>query len=125
LSAAHALEMRIMTALQAAHAAGAQMEAAATANPAQAAQLNALRGVPSGRGFGRGRASSPSMATAGRQLLGLLTLLESPSDGAPTAAQAGDYRLACGELNSVLTHWRSLTSSAAAVPAPLACGTPN
>lgn len=125
LSAAHGLQMQIMAALQAAHAAAMQLAAEAAADPAQAARLEALRGAPSGRGFGRGPASAPSLALASRQLLGLLALLESPNEGAPAAAQTGTYRLACAELNSIFATWRTLAPSHGAVPAALACGAAN
>ncbi|MGH9475775.1 MAG: VPS10 domain-containing protein [Terriglobales bacterium] len=114
LGATHALEMKIMDGLAKAHAARQQ-----AASAGQTAAVQAVEGAV--RGFGRPRSATPTLAGAQGELTSLLGLLESDSDAAPTAAQAGEFQIACRQLNAALTAWGKLAGDAAAAPALLAC----
>ncbi|MGH9467905.1 MAG: hypothetical protein ACRD1Y_11180 [Terriglobales bacterium] len=124
LEATHALEMKLMNAIQHAYTARRQTAAALQSLPSgspQAAAIKAVEGAQRRGFFGRSRPSSPTLTNAGTELTRLLGLIESDSDAAPTGAQQGDYRIGCQHLNTALARWRSLAGSSVSVPAALAC----
>ena len=120
------LQRAILDALSAADAAGekiaADRKSLAPGSPEEA-RLAALAGA-AGRGRG-GRGAlvgAPSLVVAQSQLLGLLNLLESPADAAPTGAQLGTFARACGALNQVLAQWRQAArANLGAAANPVAC----
>jgi len=109
------LQLEILQALR--RADSAAMVMASEHDP----RLAALQGSAGrGRGGRGGGSGAPSLASTQAQLLGLLNLLESPADAAPTGAQLGTYARACGQLNTTLAQWKALGGDAAA-STPLAC----
>ena len=129
IAALHALQMKVLEGLNTAHELeqqiATQIAQARQSQPANAAALERLAGG-GGRGhggLGRGAAAGPpTAARAQAELFGLLSLLESPVDAAPTSAQQGSYVLACQDLNRVITSWRALAGARSSGPQPLACG---
>src|SRR6185437_15295113 len=120
------LQRAILDALRAASTAAqaiaAERKSLASGSPEEA-RLAALAGA-AGRGRG-GRGAlvgAPSLVVAQSQLLGLLNLLESPADAAPTGAQLGTFARACGALNQVLAQWRQAArANLGAAANPVAC----
>ncbi len=115
LEAQHALEMKLMSAIRAAHAAAEK--AAASADP----RLAALAGASGGRGRGsRGAATAtPTLNQITAQLSGQLNLLDGPSDAAPTGPQRANFTRTCEELNKALATLHSLDP--ATNPQPQSC----
>lgn len=128
LAALHALQMRILAALGTGHSLEGLIAQARQAGTADTSVLDRMAGQGGrGRGgFGRGggAATAPTLASTQAELLGLLSLLESPADAAPTGPQHDSYLRACQDLNQLVAAWNALPGSHAPGPPLANCALP-